>query len=376
MLNGRILCLSAIAFLSWLALFAGGCSKATEEPVTETRATGVSLTEAKATETLVVEESPSPSAAGLFQKAARLGRGVNLGNALEAPREGEWGVTLREEYFQLIKDGGFDSVRIPIRWSAHASPVEPYTIDPSFFERVDWAVEQALSRGLLAVINMHHYEEIFQDPSGHRERFLALWRQIADHYSEYSEDLLFEILNEPHDKLTPGKWNSLLAEAMEIVRKTNPDRNVIIGPGSWNAISALGQLELPVEDRHIIVTVHYYNPFQFTHQGAEWASGSEAWLGTTWQGKPSEEKAVTNDLDRAARWAEGNERPLYLGEFGAYSKADMDSRALWTAFVARQAEERGMSWAYWEFCAGFGVYDKSIKLWNKPILDALVPQGQ
>jgi endoglucanase len=376
MLNGRILCLSAIAFLSWLLLFVGGCSRATEEPVTGTGATEVSLTEVKGTETPVVEESPSPSAAGLFQQAARLGRGVNLGNALEAPTEGEWGVTLREEYFQLIKDGGFDSVRIPIRWSAHASPIEPYTIDPSFFERVDWAVEQALSRGLLAVINMHHYEEIFQDPSGHRDRFLALWRQIADHYSEYSEDLLFEILNEPHDKLTPGKWNSLLAEAMEIVRKTNPDRNVIIGPGSWNAISALGQLELAAEDRHIIVTVHYYNPFQFTHQGAEWASGSESWLGTTWQGKPSEEKAITNDLDRAARWAEANERPLYLGEFGAYNKADMDSRALWTAFVARQAEERGMSWAYWEFCAGFGVYDKTIKLWNKPILDALVPQGQ
>lgn len=30
----------------------------------------------------------------LFALNARLGRGVNLGNALEAPGEGEWGVTL------------------------------------------------------------------------------------------------------------------------------------------------------------------------------------------------------------------------------------------------------------------------------------------
>jgi endoglucanase len=49
-----------------------------------------------------------------------LGRGINLGNALEAPKEGEWGMTLKAAYFQKIKDAGFNSVRIPIRWSSHA----------------------------------------------------------------------------------------------------------------------------------------------------------------------------------------------------------------------------------------------------------------
>ena len=79
-----------------------------------------------------------------------LGRGINLGNALEAPREGEWGVTLRDEYFQRIKEAGFHSVRIPIRWSAHAKPAAPFTIDDTFFRRIDWAIDQTLSRGLVA----------------------------------------------------------------------------------------------------------------------------------------------------------------------------------------------------------------------------------
>ena len=48
-----------------------------------------------------------------FKQNARLGRGVNLGNALEAPREGEWGVTLQEAYFDLIQQAGFTSVRVP-----------------------------------------------------------------------------------------------------------------------------------------------------------------------------------------------------------------------------------------------------------------------
>jgi endoglucanase len=354
MLKGKRLSLSMVLLMSSLTALAAACAQATASPA--------------------AEETPFPVAPDPFEQNRRLGRGVNLGNALEAPREGEWGVTLQEEYFQLISEAGFDSVRIPIRWSAHAFPVEPFTIDPSFFARVDWAVEQALSRGLLVVINVHHYEEIMGGPAGHRERFLALWRQIAEHYQDYSTDLLFEVLNEPHDRLTSGVWNRLLAEAIDVIRETNPQRNVIAGPANWNAIGALDGLELPADDRHIIVTVHYYNPFRFTHQGAEWVSGSQAWLGTAWRGTSTEERAIVGDFDQAARWGKAQDRPIYLGEFGAYSKADMDSRALWTAFVARQAEERGISWAYWEFCAGFGVYDKSRKVWNQPLLDALLPQ--
>lgn len=332
-----------------------------------------------ASPTSLTSTSPQPTPTALpkgldpFEQNRRLGRGVNLGNALEAPREGEWGVVLQEEYFSLIKGAGFESVRIPIRWSTHASLTPPYTIDETFFERVDWAVEQALQNDLQVVINMHHYEEIFKEPAAHQERFLALWEQIAAHYKDYPDSLVFEPLNEPNNKLTARLWNDLLIEVLKRIRQTNPDRNVIIGPADWNSLYKLNELKLPEDDRHIIVTFHYYLPFQFTHQGAEWVEGSAAWLGTTWTGTPAQHSALERDLDQAARWAEKNSRPLYLGEFGAYSKAEMDSRARWTEAVARQAEARGMSWAYWEFCAGFGIYDPQLKIWIKPLLNALIP---
>lgn len=327
---------------------------------------------------LIAACAPAPSERPAVPKRVgrlnqRLGRGVNLGNALEAPREGEWGVVLQEEYFDLIRNAGFNSVRIPIRWSAHAAREAPYTIDPEFFARVDWAVEQALSRKLLVVVNMHHYEEIFEDPHGERERFIALWEQIAAHYQSYPDELLFELLNEPHERLTPRLWNTLLAETLQAVRKTNPGRVVVIGPGEWNSIAGLSMLELP-SDPNLIVTVHYYDPFTFTHQGAEWVSGSSAWLGTTWEGTPAQQRAITRDLDRAAAWAAAHGVPIFLGEFGAYGRADMESRVRWTRFVARQAEARGMSWAYWEFCAGFGVYDPVRRAWRQELLEALIPQ--
>src|SRR5262249_5762393 len=178
-----------------------------------------------------------------------------------------------------------------------------------------------------------------------------------ERYRGRPDGLYFELLNEPHDKLTDRLWNAYLKEALAAVRASNPKRPVVVGPGMWNNVNNLKNLELPADDRMLIATVHYYNPFPFTHPGAEWVKDSGRGLGRRWQGTEQERQAVTRDLDKAAAWAKKEKRPLYLGEFGAYSKADMESRARWTAFVREQAEARGMSWAYWEFAAGFGAYD-------------------
>ncbi|HET6884209.1 MAG TPA: glycoside hydrolase family 5 protein [Pirellulales bacterium] len=300
------------------------------------------------------------------------GRGMNLGNALEAPREGEWGVTLKEEYFQRIKEAGLDSVRIPVRWSAHAAQDAPYTIDAEFFARVDWAIEQTLSRGLQAIVNVHHYDELMKQPDAHRERFLGLWRQIADRYRNRPPQLSFELLNEPIEQMTAEKWNRLLADSVALIRRSNPSRQIVVGPIGANSIKDLPSLRLP-DDRQLIVTVHYYSPFQFTHQGASWA-GPQAreWLGRKWTGTKAEQNAVRRDFNAAAAWGVEHRRPIFLGEFGAYSAADMESRAHWTRFIAEEADERKMGWAYWEFCSGFGAYDAARDEWIEPLKDALV----
>ena len=77
---------------------------------------------------------------------------------------------------------------------------------------------QAISRGLAAVINIHNYDGIMQNPAQHKERFLALWQQIAAHYQKYPDELFFEILNEPNTNLTTELWNQYLKEAIQVVR--------------------------------------------------------------------------------------------------------------------------------------------------------------
>lgn len=189
-----------------------------------------------------------------------IGRGINIGNALEAPVEGEWGVRTKEEYFDIIKGAQFNSIRIAVCWSAHALNENPFTIDRNFFKRIDQVISQATPRGVVVILTMHHYSELYKDPAGQKERFLAIWRQIADRYKDYPLRLVFEPLNEPHEQLNADEWNKLLKGVLGVIRQPNPTRTIVFGPVNYNDIQQLNALKLPEDDRRIIVSIHYYLP--------------------------------------------------------------------------------------------------------------------
>lgn len=325
---------------------------------------------------LVLAASPLGAAEpDVFAANKALGRGVNFGNALEAPKEGDWGVKLEPEFFKLIKDAGFRHVRVPVKWSAHAAKDAPYAIDPEFFKRIDWVLDSAAANKLNVVLNVHHYDEFDKEPEKHLPRAVAIWEQVAKRYKDRPASVYFELHNEPHDKLVDKAWNDAIPPLLKAVRATNPTRPVVVGPPFWNAVWALPKLALP-DDPNLILTVHHYEPYLFTHQGAEWADAKvRAASGVKWTGSEAEVAAVRKAFDQVAAWAKKHNRPVYLGEFGAYGKvADAESRAKWTAAVAREAEARGFSWAYWEFGAGFGAYDRGAKRWREPLVKALLPK--
>jgi endoglucanase len=139
-------------------------------------------------------------------RAPSLLRGINLGNRLDAPHEGDWGVVLRDTDFACVATRPFDHVRLPVRFNAYAGETPPYALDETFMARVDWAIDQALSRGLTVVVDFHHYLELLADPETHRDRFLAIWQQVAARYATQPPAVVFELLNEPSVALAPF-WN-------------------------------------------------------------------------------------------------------------------------------------------------------------------------
>ena len=159
----------------------------------------------------------------------------------------------------------------------------------------------ALDAKLAVILDLHEFHAMAEDPVGRKEMLLAFWRQVAPRFKDAPDDVVFELLNEPFGKLTPELWNEYLKEALAVVRQTNPTRVVVIGPGQWNGIQALPQLELPEDDRNLIATVHYYHPMEFTHQGAPWATEWKDKLGVAWTGTDQERRRVELDFGRRRR---------------------------------------------------------------------------
>ena len=310
--------------------------------------------------------------------ANSLGRGINLGNMLDAPVEGQWGAKLEPEYIDKAT-ALFTTVRLPVRWSNHAALTADATLDPEFAKRVDRAVDALLAKGVYVILDLHHYHQIFGDSLNSQEkavdpevvdvRLVNLWRQIALRYQDRSPKLLFELLNEPHDRLNGEAWNTLAPRVLAAVRASNPSRTVLIGPGEWNSINELPKLRLP-RDPNLIVAIHNYDPFPFTHQGVEWRENPFP-VGTTCC-DAGQRKKVSQALDAAVKWSRSTGYPLHLGEFGTYDKADMQSRANYARMVRDEAERRGIGWAYWGFASDFGIYSTKTGQWLEPIKRALL----
>ena len=82
----------------------------------------------------------------------------------------------------------------------------------------------------------------------------------------------------------------------------------MIGPSNWNSINSLNTLEIP-NDENLIITVHYYSPFEFTHQGANWVEDSDRWMGTTWDATNTQKELIDKDIAIVREWGIRNNRP-------------------------------------------------------------------
>jgi endoglucanase len=319
--------------------------------------------------------SDNSEGSAAFRRNRCIGRGINMGNALEAPKEGQWGLTIQPSYIQAVADAGFDSVRLPICWPAHLSATSPALIDSRFLRRVDRIVNWCLSRKLAVIITIHHFNQLYEKPDDTRWRnvLFSTWQQLTAHFSPYSrEALFFEPLNEPHGNLTSDKWNALIPQILAVIRASDKDRTLIIDAADYAIPASLEKLAIPGGESNVIVSVRYYLPYEFTHQGAHWVEGSGKWLGKTWSGDAAQLALVNADLELLKDWSAQNNRPVTIGEFGPIVLADHQSRVTWTKCVRERFEANGFSWCYFDFGVLFRAYDIQKHDWLPGFKEALV----
>ena len=302
-------------------------------------------------------------------------RGINIGDHFEntydttVPFENP----VKEWYYPLIKKLGFDHVRIPVRWSIWTDDDNGYKINEEFMVEVEKTVKRFLDEGLEVILNVHHFREAMDKPRENAEKLFAIWEQVGARFAGYSDALIFEVMNEPTWRTTAEEWNEVQAEAVEVIRKTNPTRRIEVCSVDYSGLVALDRLEIPKDD-NLIATFHFHDPFPFTHQGAAWSPTMKDVSGIRWEGTPDDEEFIEARIIAHAKnfsRTHGNIE-MNLGEFGAYGKtALLEDRVKWTRCVRKACEKLGYSWTYWEFNRGFGIADTEGNV-NEALVEALL----
>jgi aryl-phospho-beta-D-glucosidase BglC (GH1 family) len=332
-------------------------------------------------------------AAGLqtaFARAQHLKRGINASQWF-AQSARDYSAVRTNRYtdaadIALMAQLGFDNVRLSI----DATPLEQGPrgrdgLNDEFLARLDRAVDTMLASGLAVQIDLHpeeSYKQPLRTSNDAVDRLTMLWRRLASHYATRDpERVFFEILNEPEVN-DPYRWAGIQARVAVAIRESAP-RNTIIatGPNYSDIVDLLAMH--PLSDGNVIYNFHFYDPHEFTHQGAGWG---EAWWSYTHNipypatensmqellkevpDAPSRYKLEGYWLDRwdahrmrllideAAAWGQANGVPLICNEFGAYREhTDEQSRMNWIRDVRTALEADGIGWAMWDYRGGFGV---------------------
>jgi endoglucanase len=299
------------------------------------------------------------------QMVKRMGKGINLGNTLEAPTEGQWAEATKAFYFDDFKKMGFQNVRIPTHWGKYTDEFSPYSINEKWLNRVEEVVDWALERGFIVILNAHHEKWLLEECSeANLQRFEAIWTQIAARFKDKSENLVFEIINEPYFELSPTQVDVINFRILPIIRATNPTRNVLITGGGKNATDAPQQMRIP-EDDYLIAYFHYYKPFKFTNK-----NGDESW------GTDKDKAIVKQHFDEVKAWAFDKNIPLYLGEFACSNRPKRSERLAYYQYISELATERNIPFSVWENSmkgkADMGFYDRKKRTWDEEIVKVLM----
>jgi len=325
-----------------------------------------------------------------FARAQHLRHGINASQWF-AQSANDYSAARTNRYtdaadIALMAKMGFDNVRL----SVDATPLEGWPhgadgLNSDFVGRLDKAVDAMLANGLAVTIDVHpesSYKEKVRTTSDGVDRFTTLWRRLAAHYATRDpERVFFEIMNEPEVN-DPYRWAGIQARVAAAIREVAPKNTIIATGPNYSDIQDL-LTQHPLEDGNVIYNFHFYDPHEFTHQGAGWGVGW--WASTHGIPYPASEDSMQESLkevpdpanrfalerywldhwdahrirltiDEAAAWGKTNGVPLICNEFGVFREhADEQSRMNWIRDVRTALEADGIGWAMWDYRGNFGV---------------------
>lgn len=320
--------------------------------------------------------------------AFTVSRGTNISHWLSQSKQrgAERRAALTRADVQLCASWGLDHLRLPIdeeqMWTADGQR------ESEAFDLLNTALDWCAAEGLKAIVDLHilrsHYfmdkaPPLFSDVK-EAEKFAWFWSDLSSVLKPRSTDqVAYELMNEavaPDDQ----DWNRVFMYPFRALRKLEPTRTIVLGSNRWNQCATFDQLAIP-DDRHLILTFHFYNPMLITHYRAPWVPYIAQYTGPVqypgkqipdaeWaklpekmqtdlkdENRPYDAAAMQRDIAQplAARARTGH--PLYCGEFGVYQTTPDPLRLAWYRDFRAVLTRHNIAWANWDYRGNFGLVD-------------------
>ena len=282
--------------------------------------------------------------------------------------------------FEQIARWGFDHVRIPIDYNVVQNA--DGSMKEEGLRRIDGALALCDKAGLHAVLDLHKTQGFSFDPGvqeagffvseAYQEKFYALWECFARRWGDRADRVIFELLNEVTQKEYLPAWKRISRECVRRIRQYAPEVYVLLGSYNWNSARTLPELDAPYDER-VLYNFHFYEPHEFTHQGAYWmgpefdkarrlryedCGASEAWF----------EDFLRPALEKAE--LEGTE--LYCGEYGVIDVVPPEEALKWFRDLHAVFERHGIARSLWSYKEmDFGLQDRRMDAVRPELLTLL-----
>lgn len=290
--------------------------------------------------------------------------------------------------FRLLKQLGFKCIRIPVAFRHFQTG---NSFDPRLFERINQMLRLCHLYGFKVIICYHSGNLDDSNYLSESQSVVNLWQMLAKKYCRQSaDDLFFELYNEP-PHMNPDIWQNAANDIIKAVRAIDKKRTLIVGASNYNSIYELSRTT-PLNDDNIIYTFHFYEPFFFTHQGAEWVGDQVATINVPFPYNPAtfpplhprakntwgetnyyqyrtdgNEQSVRDKLQIIKNWGIKYNVPLLCGEYGVYNKyAGLDSRCRYIKAVRQTLKAMHIPGILWDYNSNFSIFEGKPSLANLP----------
>jgi endoglucanase len=309
-----------------------------------------------------------------------LQRGVNLSHWLQD--DGRQKVTAED--LALLRREGFDHVRLPLN-PAYLGWIPEKPADLPRADVLKAAMALVMASELDLVLDLHlddQFKAKLEKDESLEPAVITLWQELARLAAAFpSGKVAFELMNEPqYYGANAGKhWWAFQAQLAAAARAAAPGRLLLLTGPQGGDVATL--VQAPPPDKEAAYVFHFYQPYIFTHQGAEWMADDKRTAAASMhdlpypaekvsaipEGRAAAEVAryradkwnalrIRQSVDQAAGWAHWNNVRIICTEFGVLrTHVDEVSRYAWIADTRRSLESLGIGWTVWDYADIFGI---------------------